>query len=71
MTIFVASLGSGIGDMVVLLPILQSSIARGVRTVFVSKSQRQTELANLVPGLSEIANWPDFKFQKTNPTDAS
>ena len=69
MSVFLAALGSGIGDMVVLLPILQSTIARGIPTIFVSKSQRQSELAHLVPGLNQIIDWPSFNFRKTGSDD--
>jgi ADP-heptose:LPS heptosyltransferase len=55
-----AALGTGIGDMVVIIPILQSLIAQRVDTTFVSKSERQNELASLIPGLHKIVPVPSF-----------
>lgn len=59
MTVFIAAPGKRLGDGVVMLPALQAALASGLQIRFVARSPYQIELADLVPGLTWIAE-PDF-----------
>ncbi|PWT96177.1 MAG: hypothetical protein C5B53_10250 [Candidatus Melainabacteria bacterium] len=60
MAVYFSAIGSGLGDIVVSLPILQQLIARGERVYLVAKSERQENLEALLPGLTGIIREPDL-----------
>jgi ADP-heptose:LPS heptosyltransferase len=60
MTIYLSAVGSGLGDIIVLLPVLQQLIATGEPIYLIAKSPRQENLESLLPGLAGTIREPDF-----------
>jgi hypothetical protein len=60
MTIYFAAIGSGLGDIIVSLPILHQLIATAEPTYLIARSPRQENLEPLLPGLAGTIREPDF-----------
>lgn len=60
MAIYFLAIGSGLGDIIVSLPILQHLVETGEPTYLVARSPRQENLAQLIPGLAGTLTEPEF-----------
>jgi Glycosyltransferase family 9 (heptosyltransferase) len=68
MTIYIAPLGSGLGDVIVTVPLLYKSIELG-ETCLVARSPRQEGLTQAIPGLAGTIREPDLKSMQLGPLD--
>ena|ERR1700733_2371002 len=68
MTTYIAPLGSGLGDVIVTVPLLYKSIAQG-ETCLVARSPRQEGLTQAIPGLAGTIRETDLKDMQLGPLD--
>lgn len=67
MTVFVAPIGQGLGDLVVSLPVVQALVATGEPTVLVLRSDRHAGFESMIPGLSGAVWEVDFDEHNLPP----
>lgn len=69
MTVYVAPVSSGLGDLIVSLPVVQQLIADGEETVLVCRSIRQDGVGARIEGLASEIREEDFSIEMVGPND--
>jgi ADP-heptose:LPS heptosyltransferase len=67
-TTYIASIGGGLGDVVVAVPVIKALIARG-RTVLVMRTSRQLGFDEVIPGLAGSIKEIDVSAEIRETTD--